>query len=69
MRLTDGSGCHFASVWGPGQRVYFTSVQNGIENIWSVQAPAMGETAAAEPRNDAPGGPAAEAPVADGHGG
>ena len=72
VRLTDGSGCHFASVWGPAQRVYFTSVQNGIENIWSVQAPALGETAAAEPPADAPAGPAAEAESAvgtSGHGG
>lgn len=37
MQLTDGQGAHFGPVWGPDGRVYCTSLQNGIENIWSVK--------------------------------
>lgn len=37
LQLTDGQGVHFGSVWGSDQRVYFTSSQNGVENLWSVQ--------------------------------
>ena len=37
MQLTDGGGKHFGSVWGPKDQVFFTSMQNGSENIWSVQ--------------------------------
>ncbi|HPU25495.1 MAG TPA: DPP IV N-terminal domain-containing protein [Phycisphaerae bacterium] len=36
MQLTD-SGVNFGSVWGPDGRIYFTSRQNGRENIWSVR--------------------------------
>ncbi len=37
LRLTDGAGAHFGSVWGTDGRVYFTSLQNGSENAWSVK--------------------------------
>jgi TolB protein len=36
-RLTDGTSVAFGSVWGVDERVYFTAMQNGSENIWSVQ--------------------------------
>lgn len=45
VQLTDGAGAHFGPVWSSDQRVYFTSLQNGVENIWSVLpmlAPAAG---------------------------
>ena len=37
LKLTGGAGAHFGSVWSVDGRVYFTSQQNGIENIWSVK--------------------------------
>lgn len=36
-QLTDGTGMNFGSVWGPDDRVYFTSRQNGCENVWSAR--------------------------------
>jgi TolB protein len=45
LQLTDGSGGHFGSVWSTDGRVYFTSLQNGSENIWSVQPLLPGLTA------------------------
>jgi TolB protein len=36
VQLTD-SGINFGSAWGPDERIYFTSLQNGHENIWSVR--------------------------------
>jgi Tol biopolymer transport system component len=37
LQLTAGASAHFGSVWSPEGRVYFTSLQNGSENIWSIQ--------------------------------
>jgi TolB protein len=37
IQLTDGTGVNFSSVWGSDNRVYFTSLQNGCENVWSVR--------------------------------
>lgn len=37
MQMTDGSGVNFGSVWGSDDRVYFSSRQNGRENVWSVR--------------------------------
>jgi len=37
LQLTDGAGAHFGPVFGTDSRVYFTSLQNGAENIWSVK--------------------------------
>lgn len=37
MELTNGVGRHFGSVWSRDGRVYFTSLQNGTENVWSVR--------------------------------
>ena len=36
-QLTQGSGANFGSVWGTDKRVYFTSLQNGSENVWAVR--------------------------------
>lgn len=68
--LTD-SGINFGSVWGPDERIYFTSTQNGRENVWSVQ-PLVGSTesltaAPAEARPSSPTeapGVAAQQPTA-----
>lgn len=45
-QLTDGPGAGFGPVWGRDGRVYFTSTQNGNENLWSAQ-PMLGSTAQA----------------------
>lgn len=37
-QLTDGEGAHFGPCWAVDGRVYFTSLQSGSENIWSVPA-------------------------------
>ena len=37
LQLTDGAGAHFGSAWSANQRIYFTSRQNGAENVWSVR--------------------------------
>lgn len=37
LQLTDGGGTHFGSVWSTDNRVYFTSLQSGAENVWSVR--------------------------------
>jgi TolB protein len=37
LQLTDGAGAHFGPCWSMDGRVYFTSLRNGSENIWSVQ--------------------------------
>jgi len=37
LRLTDGAGTHFGPVWSPDGRVFFSSLQNGSENIWSAR--------------------------------
>lgn len=36
VQLTD-SGINFGSVWATDGRIYFTSMQNGAENVWSVR--------------------------------
>jgi TolB protein len=35
-QLTDGESAHFGPCWAVDGRVYFTSLQSGSENIWSV---------------------------------
>lgn len=55
--LTDGSGVHFSPAWGVDGRVYFSSRQNGSENIWSVKGAAaapMPVAAEAAPITPAP---------------
>jgi len=37
LKLTDGGGVNFSPVWSVDSRVYFTSLQNGSENSWSVK--------------------------------
>jgi Tol biopolymer transport system component len=37
VQLTDGESANFGPVWSPDGRVYFTSLQNGRENVWSVK--------------------------------
>ena len=37
LQLTAGAGAHFGSVWSVDQRVYFTGLENGSENVWSVK--------------------------------
>ena len=37
LQLTHGTGAHFGSVFSTDGRVYFTGLQNGSENIWSVK--------------------------------
>lgn len=54
VQLTEGEGVNFGSVWGTDQRVYFTSLRNGSENVWSV-LPMM---AAPEPLTATQAGPA-----------
>jgi len=39
-QLTGGDGAHFGPCWAADGRVYFTSLQSGSENIWSVEAAA-----------------------------
>jgi Tol biopolymer transport system component len=67
VQLTDGSGVHFGAAWGVDGRVYFSSRQDGSENIWSVRAeiasappmaaqPASAEKAAAATHLPARGG-------------
>ena len=54
VQLTDGEGAHFGPVWGSDGRVYFSSLQNGSENVWSVQPTQSQLTAfpvAAEPND------------------
>ncbi|MCL2330706.1 MAG: DPP IV N-terminal domain-containing protein [Phycisphaerae bacterium] len=64
-QLTNGGGVNFGPVWSTDDRVYFTSRQNGLENIWSVRPMAKSAqpvvTAAVEPR---PSGIPANVPVA-----
>ncbi len=37
MQLTNGEGSHFSPAWSTDGRVYFSSLQQGSENIWSVR--------------------------------
>jgi Tol biopolymer transport system component len=37
LKLTDGQGTNFGSAWSADQRIYFTSQQNGTENVWSAK--------------------------------
>lgn len=37
MQLTDGAGTHFSPAFGADGRVFFTSLRNGAESIWSVK--------------------------------
>jgi len=37
LKLTDGQGAHFSPTFSPDQHVFFTSLQNGVENVWSVK--------------------------------
>ncbi len=37
MCLTDGASAHFGPAWSSDNRVYFTSLQGGVENVWSVR--------------------------------
>lgn len=51
VQLTD-SGVNFGPVWASDDRIYFTSMQHGIENVWSIRPlvrPAEGVTAAEVP--------------------
>ena len=59
MQLTDGAGTHFSPAYGTDGRVYFTSLRNGAENIWSVKPMLVPITpapaASKEPSGGAPG--------------
>lgn len=58
-QLTDGQGAHFGPCWAADGRVYFTSLQSGSENIWSVHAaetPMTQTPVAAEDNTGAPVG-------------
>jgi len=37
LKLTDGQGTNFGSAWSADERIYFTSQQNGTENVWSAK--------------------------------
>ena len=37
LKLTDGQGTNFGSAWSADERIYFTSQQNGAENVWSAR--------------------------------
>jgi TolB protein len=37
LQLTNGTGAHFGPCWSKDGRVYFTGLENGSENVWSVQ--------------------------------
>lgn len=58
LQLTDGAGTHFSPAFGSDGRVYFTSLQNGAENIWSVKPSPVpinaAPAASKEPANEAP---------------
>jgi len=56
LQLTDGVGAHFGPVFSTDQRVYFTSLQNGSENIWSVKPLLVPITQAPTASDDTPAG-------------
>jgi len=56
LQLTDGAGAHFGPVFSTDQRVYFTSLQNGAENVWSVKPLLVPITQAPVASDDAPAG-------------
>lgn len=51
LQLSDTGGANFSPCWSPEGRVYFTSLQNGAENIWSVK-PLINEALQMPPLND-----------------
>lgn len=56
VQLTD-SGVNFGSAWASDDRIYFTSMQHGVENVWSIRPlvrPAEGVTAAQIPETAPP---------------
>jgi TolB protein len=57
VQLTD-SGVSFGSVWGSDDRIYFTSMQNGTENVWSARPMLLStETLTDAPAEPGPAGP------------
>ena len=69
LQLTDGTGAHFGSVWSPDGRVYFTSLQNGSENVWSVKPLPLQTTEVSTATEDGSASPAApETPAAGSEG-
>lgn len=56
LQLTEGGSAHFGSVWSVDGRVYFTSLQNGRENIWSVRPLLTGRESFSAQSDDAAGG-------------
>lgn len=71
-RLTDGAGAHFGPCWAADGRVYFTSLQSGSENVWSVAAapPAPETPPASEDSTALPAeAPPTMPPIVDGTGG
>jgi hypothetical protein len=56
LQLTAGDGAHFGPVFSTDQRVYFTSLQNGAENVWSVKPLLAPITQAPTASDDTPAG-------------
>jgi TolB protein len=61
LKMTDNAGANFSPVWSPENQVFFTSVKNGTENIWSVtpvfaSASNTGKTARQDNINSGPVG-------------
>jgi len=52
MRLTEGAGAHFGPAWSSDNRVYFTSLQGRVENVWSVKPAFHDGLQVHQPTND-----------------
>jgi TolB protein len=65
MQLTDGAGTHFSPAFGADGRVYFTRLQNGAENIWSVKPLLVPITPAPAASKEPEGGTPAKGKSAD----
>ncbi len=69
--LTDGQGSSFGPAWSRDGRVYCTSLQNGVENIWSVKPTLVPISAGSTAEHGGPAGGsgwgASRPPVATGN--